>query len=113
MSAGLYFYSQEINGKPTSVYGPASTYWLVSTTNFPGMPDNLTTGYGQFGDSHFKMESYAAFGEANFAFTERLTGTLGLRYTYEDKHGTYSTQVSGGLPSARACPPAACWRAQR
>ncbi|MEP7311119.1 MAG: TonB-dependent receptor [Pseudomonadota bacterium] len=95
---GLYFFSQEINGKPTSVYGPASAYWLISTTTFPGMPDNLTDGYGQYGNSHFNVESYAAFGEANFAVSERLTATLGLRYTYEDKEGSYSTTVSGGRP---------------
>src|SRR6185369_12015342 len=83
---GLYFYTQEINGKPTSVYGPAATYWLVSTTNFPNAtdrPDNLADGYGQYGDSHFKMDSYAAFGEVNYRIIERLTGTLGLRYTYD------------------------------
>ena len=43
------------------------------------------------------MKSYAAFGEVNYDFTERLTATLGLRYTYEDKEGTYATQVFGGL----------------
>ena len=43
------------------------------------------------------MESYAAFGEVNYDFTERLTATLGLRYTYEDKEGAYATQVFGGL----------------
>jgi iron complex outermembrane receptor protein len=96
---GLYFYTQEINGKPISIYGPAATYWLVSTTSFPGMPDALADGYGQFGDSHYRMKSYAAFGEANYKITDRLTATLGLRYTYEDKHGTYSTTVSGGLPT--------------
>ena len=36
--AGLYFFSQEINGKPTSVYGPAAAYWLISTTTFPAAP---------------------------------------------------------------------------
>lgn len=102
--AGLYFFTQEINGKPISIYGPAATYWLVSTTNFPGMPDNLANGYGQFGNSHFKMQSYAAFSEANYRFTNRLTGTLGLRYTYEDKEGTYSTTVSGGLPTTPGTP---------
>jgi iron complex outermembrane recepter protein len=96
---GLYFFTQEINGHPISVYGPAATYWLVSTTSFPGMPDNLADGYGQYGDSHFKMKSYAAFGEVNYKFTDRLTGTVGLRYTYEDKNGAYSTTVSGGLPT--------------
>jgi len=96
---GLYFYTQEINGKPISIYGPAATYWLVSTTSFPGMPDNLADGYGQFGDSHYRMKSYAAFGEANYRFTDRLTATLGLRYTYEDEDGHYATTVSGGLPT--------------
>ncbi|MGO4501488.1 TonB-dependent receptor [Dyella sp. 2YAF14] len=96
---GLYFYTQEINGKPISVYGPAATYWLVSTTNFPRMPDNLADGYGQYGNSHFEMKSYAAFGEANYRITDKLTATLGLRYTYEDKNGDYSTTVSGGLPT--------------
>jgi len=96
---GLYFYTQEINGKPISIYGPAATYWLVSTTSFPRMPDNLADGYGQYGDSHYRMKSYAAFGEVNYHFTDRLIGTVGVRYTYEDKNGTYSTTVSGGLPT--------------
>src|SRR5262249_12415879 len=38
-------------------------------------------------------------GEANYDFTDRITGTLGLRYTYEDKLGLYSTQVFGGVPT--------------
>ncbi|QNK02180.1 TonB-dependent receptor [Dyella telluris] len=96
---GLYFFTQEINGSPISIYGPAATYWLISPTNFPGMPDNLADGYGQYGHSHFEVKSYAAFGEANYHITDRLTATLGLRYTYEDKNGTYATTVSGGLPT--------------
>lgn len=96
---GLYFFTQEINGKPISIYGPAAAYWLISTTTFPGMPDNLADGYGQYGDSHFRVKSYAAFGEGNYRITDRLTATLGVRYTYEDKNGTYSTTVSGGLPT--------------
>ena len=108
--AGLYYLTQEINGKPTSVYGPASTYWLVSTTTFAAAdrPDNLTTGYGQYGDSHFLMSSYAAFGEANYHVTSQLTATLGLRYTYEHKKGRYSTVVSGGLPFSTLPDPVTC-----
>jgi iron complex outermembrane receptor protein len=107
---GLYFFSQTINGKPISVYGPASTYWLISTTNFVAAdrPDNLTNGYGQYGDSHFTMKSYATFGEVNYRLAERLTGTLGLRYTYEDKHGDYSTTVAGGLPFSTLPDPVTC-----
>jgi len=98
--AGLYFFSQTIDGKPISVYGPASAYWLISTTAFApaDRPDNLTNGYGQFGNSHFTMNSYAAFGEVNYHITDRLTATAGLRYTYEHKKGSYSTYVQGGVP---------------
>jgi iron complex outermembrane receptor protein len=96
--AGLYFFSQEIDGHPISTYGPEAAYWLLNQANFTvPIPRNLLDGYTQEGDSHFEMKSYAAFGEVNYDFTQRLTGTLGLRYTYEDKEGQYATQVFGGL----------------
>jgi iron complex outermembrane recepter protein len=97
--AGLYWFSQEISGTPISTYGPAAAYWLLNPTTFTvPVPANLLDGYSQTGSSDFKMSSYAPFGEVNYAFTKRLTGTLGLRYTHETKDGTYATQVSGGLP---------------
>src|SRR6185436_6652888 len=104
--AGLYYYSQEISGRPTSIYGPEAAYWLLSPANFTvPIPRNLLDGYGQEGNSRFEMKSYAAFGEVNYACTERLTATLGLRYTFEDKEGTYATRVFGGL-SLTGLPPA-------
>jgi iron complex outermembrane receptor protein len=104
--SGLYFFKQKISGTPTSIYGPQAAYWLLSQANFTvPIPRNLLDGYGQVGESDFDMKSYAAFGEVNYDLTERLTATLGLRYTYEDKDGTYATQVFGGadlsaLPTA-------------
>ncbi len=106
--AGLYWFSQEISGTPISTYGPEAAYWLLSQANFTvPIPRNLLDGYSQTGSSDFKMSSYAPFGEVNYAFTKRLTGTLGFRYTHESKDGTYATQVSGGpslagLPAATA-----------
>jgi iron complex outermembrane receptor protein len=95
--AGLYFFSQEISGTPISIYGPEAAYWLLSQANFTQpIPRNLLDGYGQTGTSDFEMTSYAPFGELSYAFTKRLTGTLGLRYTNEDKEGTYATRVFGG-----------------
>jgi iron complex outermembrane recepter protein len=95
---GLYFFRQEISGTPTSIYGPEAAYWLLSQANFTApIPRNLLDGYGQVGSSDFEMDSYAVFGEVNYDVTEKLTATLGLRYTYEDKEGTYATQVFGGL----------------
>ncbi|MFO1455588.1 MAG: TonB-dependent receptor [Steroidobacteraceae bacterium] len=95
--AGLYFFQQEIQGKPTSVYGAQAAYWLLNPANFTvPLPRNLLEGYGQIGNSRFRMQSYAAFGESSYSLTPRLTATLGLRYTYEHKEGSYATQVSGG-----------------
>ena len=105
---GLYWFSQEISGTPISTYGPEAAYWLLNQANFTvPIPRNLLDGYSQTGTSDFEMDSYAVFGEVNYAFTDRLTGTLGLRYTQEDKQGAYATQVSGGadltgLPPATA-----------
>ena len=105
---GLYFFRQKISGTPISTYGPAAAYWLLSPSNFTvPIPRNLLDGYSQTGTSDFDMKSYAAFGEVNYDITGKLTGTLGLRYTYEDKDGAYATQVSGGadltgLPAATA-----------
>lgn len=107
---GLYFFKQAINGKPISVYGPAAAYWLISTTTFAAAdrPDNLVDGYGQYGDTHFSMQSYAAFGELNYRIRPTVTATLGMRYTYEDKHGDYATTVSGGLPFSTLPDPVTC-----
>jgi iron complex outermembrane receptor protein len=103
---GLYLFTQSIAGKPTSVYGPAAAYWLLNPASFTApIPRNLLDGYGQSGESRFAIESYAAFGEVNYDLSARLTATLGLRYTWEDKTGRYATQVSGG-PDLAVLPPA-------
>ena len=104
--AGLFWFSQEISGTPISTYGPEAAYWLLNPASFTvPIPRNLLDGYSQTGSSDFQMDSYAPFGEVNYAFTSKLTGTLGLRYTHENKDGTYATQVSGGL-SLVGLPPA-------
>lgn len=98
--AGLYYFNQTITGRPISIYGPAAAYWLIGPTtgaaNTP-VPASLLDGYGTDGSTRFTVDSYAAFGEANWHITPRLTLTGGLRYTYEKKSGDYSSTVSGGL----------------
>lgn len=37
------------------------------------------------GDSKFETDSYAAFGQLDYNFTDRLTGIFGVRYTDEEK----------------------------
>ncbi|MCP5358517.1 MAG: TonB-dependent receptor [Pseudomonadales bacterium] len=96
--AGLYYFSQQISGRPTSIYGPEAAYWLLNPASFSvSIPRDLLDGYGQIGDSDFEMDSAAVYGEVNYDLSTSLTATVGLRYTLEDKHGSYSTDVFGGL----------------
>ncbi len=44
-----------------------------------------------------KTKSYAVFGQADYRLTERLVGTVGLRYSADDKSFDYRSQAEGGL----------------
>jgi iron complex outermembrane receptor protein len=97
---GLYYFRQVITGRPISIYGPLAAYWLIGPTtgaNNTPVPGNLLDGYGTDGRTRFATDSYAAFGEVNWKPTDRLTLTGGLRYTYEEKEGSYASTVFGGL----------------
>lgn len=88
--AGLYFFRQKITGRPISIYGSRAAYWLLFADS------NLLDGYGTDGKTDFRSDSYAAFGEVNWRPAAGLTLTGGLRYTYEEKEGTYDTFTFGG-----------------
>ncbi|MET0308702.1 MAG: TonB-dependent receptor [Sphingomonas sp.] len=99
---GLYFFRQRVIGRPISIYGPQAAYWLIGPTtgaNATPVPANLLDGYGTDGRTDFQSNSYAAFGEVNWRPLDGLTLTGGLRYTYENKQGSYDTFVFGGLPT--------------
>lgn len=100
---GLYFFRQRVIGRPISIYGPQAAYWLIGPStgaNATPVPANLLDGYGTDGRTDFQSNSYAAFGEVNWRPVDRLTLTAGLRYTWEDKKGSYDTFVFGGLATS-------------
>jgi iron complex outermembrane receptor protein len=92
---GFYFFRQKITGRPISIYGPLATYWLLGGPS-AALPGNLLDGYGTDGHTDFRSDSYAAFGEVNWRPLDGLTLTGGLRYTYEEKEGTYDSFTFGG-----------------
>lgn len=103
--SGLFLFRQRLTGHPTSIYGSTAAYWLLNPSNFTvPIPRNLLDGYGQTGVSDFTLSSYAVFGEANLEVTSKMTATVGLRYTYEDKQGFFSTQVFGGADLSLRAP---------
>ena len=98
--AGLYAFTQAQIGRPVTQYGPLATYWLLGPS--PAFPANLLDGYATDGRTRLESHAYAAFGEVNWRVSETLSLTGGLRYTREDKEGTYVSTVTGG-----ATPPTA------
>jgi len=91
--AGLYAFHQAVETRGVTEYGSDATYWLLAT----GTPAALLDGYRIFNDSRIETDSYAAFGQATWRFTDRFRTTLGLRYTSEKKEGRYAAATTGGL----------------
>jgi iron complex outermembrane receptor protein len=60
----------------------------------------LLDGYGQNVDFDFRNTSAAAFGQVEFALTNRLKLTPGLRLNYDKKKLDYDQQVYGGLQTS-------------
>jgi len=98
--AGLYYFRQKIDARPVAEYGADATRWLLPQDLT--LPANLLDGYRADGQAHSDTKSYAAFAQATWNITDNLHFTPGLRYTYEDKTGSFDQLVSGGLPPADA-----------
>ncbi len=64
--AGLYWFSQEITGEPITAYGSQAAYWLIGPATGRHPVPNLLDGYFTDGSTALQINSYAAFGEANW-----------------------------------------------
>lgn len=98
--AGLYYFHQKIVGHPISIYGSAATYWLLPAS--PTRTSALLDGYQSDGTTDFRTSSYGAFGEVTWHPLPRLALTGGIRYTYEEKNGSYDQRTFGGVAPTAA-----------
>ena len=96
--AGLYFFREQINAVTEQQYGNAASYFLLSPTS----PAAVADGYTLNANNSFDTTSYAAFGQATWHVTSRWNVTGGLRYSYDDKRGSFDQTASGGAPLAPA-----------
>jgi iron complex outermembrane receptor protein len=75
--AGLYYFQDDdltfsgVDNAAVSVFGFPVTLFGLATSSLA--------------DTHQKTKSYAAFADASYDLTERLTLSAGVRYTYEEK----------------------------
>lgn len=66
----------------------------------PLFPDgfSLADSVGRFSYPYTQdTQSYAAFAQADYRLTDRLTGVVGLRYSADEKSFDYRSQAEGGL----------------
>jgi iron complex outermembrane receptor protein len=81
-TAGAMYWGQKLNLSATS---------LLGFLRFLGDPTALTDPNQSTGS--YKVDSYAAFGEAEYKITDPLSVFLGARYTKEDKSFSVQPQV--------------------
>jgi len=84
---GLYYLSEGITSNQEAYADDFLTFGALPLTFLRTIDDDLDT------------ESYAAFGQATWRFTDRLATTVGLRYTKEDKDYFRTTSTFWSLPA--------------
>jgi iron complex outermembrane receptor protein len=85
MVLGLYYFGEENKSDQIAWANDFLTLGALPLTFKRTVNDKLTT------------DSYAAFGQGTWKFTDRLTGTVGLRYTDESKDYWRTTSTFSNL----------------
>jgi iron complex outermembrane receptor protein len=114
-TAGGYFFYQDLEGFGTNGWGAQAGPWYVNPAKVPPAISNLAlNGFRVFANTDPVTNSYASYGQATWHVLPRLDLTGGLRFTYEDKSGSYNQYVAGGVPlSSLPAPEAAAVAAIR
>ncbi|MFT4090181.1 MAG: TonB-dependent receptor [Asticcacaulis sp.] len=104
-TVGGYYFWQKARSDYYLTYGPQGSAWVVAATAPAAILENLTS-YANYTPI---TKSYSVFGQATWNIDEKLSLTGGLRYTYEDKYGTYTGYATGDYTPVSELPEA--WRA--
>ncbi len=86
---GLYYFGEDITSDQTA--------WADDFLKFGAMPITFTRTV----NDKLNTDSYAVFGQATWSFTDRWSGTLGIRYTDESKDYFRTTSTFFGAPLRR------------
>jgi len=94
-SAGLYYFWEDDHGFGAQFYGKDAPIWVLGADT----PTNqyALNGVGIVSESDPRINSFAAYGQAVWHVTPDLDLTGGVRYTYEEKTGTFFQNVAGGV----------------
>ncbi|MEP6785677.1 MAG: TonB-dependent receptor [Sphingomonadales bacterium] len=93
-TVGAFYFHQTIDTQGSQVQGSAASAWLLNPTSSGGLNPNTLNGLTSTNDIHFKNDSFAVFGKANWAVTDAFHIQPGLRLNYDKKSGSYVATVS-------------------
>lgn len=95
--AGAYYFRQHVNGKGITAFGDGAANWYL-----PAVPANVANlavnDLHLYVHSRPETDSYGLFGQTNWEVSDRLTLTAGLRFTYEEKSGTFTQTQWAPVP---------------
>jgi iron complex outermembrane receptor protein len=84
---GAYYFWQIINGVGLTQYGSAAPSWFLGSAST--INNAVLNGFGIDSTLNPETHSLAAFGQATWHATDRLSVTGGLRFTHEKKQGAF------------------------
>ncbi len=90
---GVFYTDESDHKREGFAFGPV--------TNPQGTFDEISasSAFTNTSDVNADIQAMAAYGQGTYGLTDRLRGTLGLRYSTEDKTITASGGVTGGPPN--------------
>lgn len=92
---GGYYFWQVVRGRGLTIYGADAPNWLFPN-DAPTVSDAAVNGFTSRSRSDPHTRSLAAFAQATWHIDPRLSLTAGLRFTHEDKWGSYFSQQTDG-----------------
>jgi len=96
---GVFYIGQDLKTDPVHIEESGAAQWRFSqssTSNLWKTP-GLLDGYGIATTSRLQTVGAAAFGQLDWAITEKLHILPGLRYNYDTKDVDYERKTYGGL----------------
>ena len=95
---GAFAFHQKLDSNPSfkQEHGSAAARFLLAPSDLAATP-GLLDGYGFNQFMNFRNLSAAAFGQIDWAITDRLSLLPGLRVNYDQKSVNFDQQVYGGL----------------
>ncbi|KUR72479.1 TonB-dependent receptor [Novosphingobium fuchskuhlense] len=99
---GAYYFWQTVKGYGATGYGAAAPTWFIPAVPAP-VANAALSGYEVNSFSEPRTKSYALFGQTDWHITPTLTLTTGLRFTHEEKTGTFEQWVASA-PDISAFP---------